>query len=83
MLGGARVPLIRLLAQFQVRHRHERHKGESTGGKGAFCPAKWYAGDRIDWQMAVSALFPSCDPAQDGILLNPEFASRLDGIIEK
>jgi hypothetical protein len=23
------------------------------------CDAKWYAGDRIDWQMAVSALFPS------------------------
>ena len=22
------------------------------------CDAKWYAGDRIDWQMAVSALFP-------------------------
>ena len=23
------------------------------------CTAKWYAGDRMDWQMAVSALFPS------------------------
>ncbi len=21
------------------------------------CTAKWYAGDRMDWQMAVSALF--------------------------
>jgi hypothetical protein len=23
------------------------------------CTAKWYAGERMDWQMAVSALFPS------------------------
>jgi hypothetical protein len=23
------------------------------------CDARWYAGERIDWQMAVSALFPS------------------------
>jgi len=23
----------------------------------AACTAKWYAGDRMDWQMAVSALF--------------------------
>ena len=25
---------------------------------GEGCNAKWYAGDRMDWQMAVSALFP-------------------------
>jgi hypothetical protein len=25
---------------------------------GEGCDAKWYAGERMDWQMAVSALFP-------------------------
>jgi hypothetical protein len=28
----------------------------TANGEG--CNAKWYAGERMDWQMAVSALFP-------------------------
>ena len=29
----------------------------TANGEG--CNAKWYAGEKMDWQMAVSALFPS------------------------
>ena len=30
----------------------------SATANGEGCNAKWYAGERMDWQMAVSALFP-------------------------
>jgi len=49
--------LPRLADEHDIEQWMDREFFEATAG-GEGCAAQWYAGEQIDWNMAVSALFP-------------------------